>query len=180
MIVAGVAGSLSGAPVVIPRGGEVAYNREFRIAQATKDLDILRVSLGSAVSSTPLGVPPAAHETLDVSAEGDGLVAKVAELRSLADGALGPGSRRVPEDVLAHLLELGSLPSTAHAVPTFDGAVSIGWRRGDVEFTAEIQAGDRLFLCVDNTVTDDLRETETSFDVRILERFLATGAWDQE
>lgn len=103
-------------------------------------------------------------------------MAALAKLSAVPAGALGPGSKAVETSVLTDLMSLGSLSTGVHAVPMYDGSVALEWTRGDCEYTAEIRRNHVLFLCVDNVVTDELHEAESSFDAAILRNFIASGA----
>lgn len=106
------------------------------------------------------------------------LMSKLAHLASIEEGDLAPGSAPVATDVLHDLRSMTSLAVEAAVVPTAAGSVAIEWQEGDVEYTAEVRAGHRMFLCWDNVETDELLETEMAFDAEKLQRFLESGSWD--
>ena len=109
--------------------------------------------------------------------EKERLVSKVKELSSLSAGALGPGSRAVAHDVLADLRSVGSLAAGINTAPTADGSVCLEWSRDNREYTAEIGSSHRLFMCVDDVVTDELEEAEVLFSADLLRHFMRTGSW---
>ena len=105
---------------------------------------------------------------------------RLRSLASLGSGWLGPGSDAPPIGLVEQLEPLVANIS-AMAIPVVivansEGSVVLEWRRGDVEFTAEVQADGQLFMCADHTITDALDETEVDFDIEVLRRFLTTGA----
>lgn len=65
---------------------------------------------------------------------------------------------------------------TISMVPNADGAIVLEWKRGHVEMSAAIEAHNGLFLCSDNTATDDLLESQTEYDEALLLRFLEAGS----
>jgi len=104
-------------------------------------------------------------------------MSKLDALSAIRAGDLGPNSEAISPDVLDDLRSLGRLSGFVQAVPTADGAVALEWQYGRVEYTAKIEPGHRLFMCTDDTVTDELEETETDFDVSLLTRFVESGRW---
>jgi hypothetical protein len=102
-------------------------------------------------------------------------------LQTLADGWRGPGSRAPLNDVMNRVRKV--IPAIALAspevgiVPIPDGGVSLEWRDGSREMTAEIQADGALFLCSDDADNDELTETTLPFAASALRSVLSTGTW---
>ncbi len=49
------------------------------------------------------------------------------------------------------------------------------WAGDNFEYTVEIDEHQQMFLCADNTATDDLVEATVAFDAARLLRFMTTG-----
>ncbi|WP_153303404.1 hypothetical protein [Plantibacter flavus] len=108
----------------------------------------------------------------------EAVMTTVSELRALEDGFLGPGSVAPKTEVLGKLLMVGADLAGRQVVPSWGGGVMIEWARHGCEFTAEIESNGQLFLCVDNTETDELAEVERPFAVAELKQFLQHGSWN--
>jgi hypothetical protein len=108
-------------------------------------------------------------------------IMKLQQMADLHDGWVGPDSRAVPERLLRladQLLPIFRDVDFDIAVgPTAEGSIVLEWVRVGVEYTAEIDADLNMFLCADDTATDELDETTTEFNRATLERFLKTGTW---
>lgn len=174
----GLAGALfvPSSAIAMPRVEELSFQHGTAATNADLRLDLRALFAEASLSSTARSTPTASTAKVETSEELR-LMQKLAELRAIANGELGPGSVAVSDDVLDDLASLAALAPHTSAVATFGGAVALEWRSDGVEYTAELQPGHRLFLCADNTVTDDLRETEVDFDAHVLRAFLATGDW---
>lgn len=109
------------------------------------------------------------------------LTNKIASLRALPDGWQGPGSLPPNEGVLERLDRvipmLGESDVHVALAPTGDGHAVLEWSRGRIEYTAEIEPDDRLFLVIDDSEAGELRETEVTFSTEVLYQFLTTGEW---
>lgn len=142
---------------------------DVRVEGETPDASQRNVPLYSVTNITPIR-----------SIEEKALLAQLRSIRDLADGWLGPDSQ-APSDAVADRIEwiiprLATLGLEVAIVPNAEGAILLEWRRGDIEMTAAIEPDDQLFLCADNTVTDDLQERQSEFDERLLTRFLENGS----
>lgn len=108
------------------------------------------------------------------------LIASLDVISTLQSGWLGPGSKAPDGDVVEKarrlLPRIASLGMTISMVPNADGAIVLEWKRGHVEMSAAIEAHNGLFLCSDNTATDDLLESQTEYDEALLLRFLEAGS----
>lgn len=102
------------------------------------------------------------------------LLAILANLRTLQDGYLGPGSIAPTELALQNLALLGDVAGPVHIVPTAGGGVAIEWRNQDVEYTAEIESDGSLFMCVDDPEVD-VAESQVDYSVAALRAFLESG-----
>jgi hypothetical protein len=114
------------------------------------------------------------------SVEEKSLLSQLRKIRNLTDTWLGPDSQ-APNDAVAVKVErliprLVTLGEGVAIVPNSEGAIVLEWRRGDVEMSAAIEPDDQLFLCADNTVTDELQEKQMEFDEATLVRFLESGS----
>ncbi|MFE1894569.1 hypothetical protein [Streptomyces yangpuensis] len=114
------------------------------------------------------------------SVEEKELLSRLDRIVELEDGWLGPGSV-TPEpnaiDRVRRLIpQIARLGAPVSIIPNAEGAVVLEWRRGDVEMTAAIEPNDELFLCVDDTATDELHEKQAEFDEALLLKFLASGS----
>jgi hypothetical protein len=110
------------------------------------------------------------------------VVHRIRELAKLKPGWLGPGTD-APTPDLAALLEplagdITALGIPVSIVPNAAGSLVLEWRANDIEYTAELDAQRRLFMCADNVVTDALDEREVEFDPDLLRRFLAQGVME--
>ena len=107
------------------------------------------------------------------------MVAAVAELQA---GWWGPGSTAPDRDALqnveALLPELARLNVLIAIAANGSGAVVLEWTRGPVEYTAQLEAHSAMFLCADNTETDEIEERQVSYDPRRLLRFVESGEID--
>lgn len=101
----------------------------------------------------------------------------ISALSSLEDGFLGEGSVAPTQDVLAKLIAIGRDLEHRHVVPSWNGGLLIEWRDARCEFTAALEPSRQLFLCVDDTETDELREIERPFAETVLRQFLRDGTW---
>jgi hypothetical protein len=142
---------------------------DVRVEGETPDASQRNVSLYSVTDITAIR-----------SIEEKALLSQLRSIRGLADGWLGPDSQ-APSDAIADRIEriiprLATLGLEIAIVPNTEGAILLEWRRGDIEMTAAIEPDDQLFLCADNTVTDDLQERQSEFDERLLTRFLESGS----
>ncbi|WP_405960663.1 hypothetical protein OG235_25710 [Streptomyces sp. NBC_00024] len=110
------------------------------------------------------------------------LLAALDRIAKLPTGWLGPNSEVPATDVIEKIRLL--VPQIANSgldisvVPNSDGAVVIEWRRGDVEMSAAVESNDELFLCADNTATDELLEKQTEYSEGALLRFLKSGSME--
>jgi hypothetical protein len=104
---------------------------------------------------------------------------KAQNFAALEEGWRGPGSAAPDETVIAHLEEvipiLGALDVHVAVAPSVEGHAVLEWRRGDVEYTAEIEPRDRLYMCLDDRVTGRLEDAEVAFDVSVLRVFAQQG-----
>lgn len=123
------------------------------------------------------------HRVTGISAirsiEEKSLLAQLERIRELDDGWLGPDSLS-PEPVIADRIEkviprLATLGTGVSIVPNAEGAILLEWRRGSVEMTAAVEPDNELFLCADNTETDELQERQSEFSERLLTQFLENG-----
>jgi hypothetical protein len=116
------------------------------------------------------------------SAEEKMLVTRLSAIAELPAGWWGPGSeapdREALRSVEAALPELARSGVVIAIAANSAGAVVLEWRRGDVEYTAQVEPGAALFLCADNTVTDELTERQGAYDARRLVHFVETGEID--
>lgn len=86
----------------------------------------------------------------------------------------------VPSAELAGLLEplaadLAACPHAVHVVPTAEGSISLEWRVGDVEYTAGLYGDRRLFLMIDDVVTDEITRRDLPYDPDVLRGLLHNG-----
>lgn len=104
---------------------------------------------------------------------------KTQNLAALEEGWRGPGSVAPDETVIAHLEEVipifGDLDVHVALAPSVEGHAVLEWSRGDVEYTAEIEPQDRLYMCLDDRVTGRLEDAEVTFDVSVLRVFAQQG-----
>lgn len=120
--------------------------------------------------------------TIDVvrSIEEKIVVSRLADLASLDRDWLGPGSEAPTAELISQVEHLAptiaSLGLQVAIVANDAGAVVLEWRRGNVEMSAAVEANGELFLCADNTVTDEIREVQVKYDESLLRRFLEEGA----
>ncbi|MHB1491477.1 MAG: hypothetical protein ACYCTH_13440 [Cellulomonas sp.] len=116
------------------------------------------------------------------SAEEKMLVARLSAVAELPAGWWGPRSetpdREAVRNVEAALPELARSGVVIAITANSAGAVVLEWHRGDVEYTAQVEPGAALFLCADNTVTDEITERQGAYDARRLVRFVETGEID--
>ncbi|WP_449408867.1 hypothetical protein [Microbacterium maritypicum] len=135
-------------------------------------------SLPLAIKPTlvTLSTPPVSSAKVNDSGEVR-LMSQLSALRALEAGALGPGSKPILTSVIGDLSKLGFLEEGVNAVPMFGGDVALEWRRGAVEYTAEIRSGHQVFLCADNTATDELEESVVESDESAMHQFIAAGVW---
>ncbi|WP_406838909.1 hypothetical protein ACICHK_27010 [Streptomyces sp. AHU1] len=114
------------------------------------------------------------------SIEEKSLLFQLQKIRELTDTWLGPDSQAPSHEVarkVEHLIpRLVALGMEVAIVPNSEGAIVLEWRRGDVEMSAAIEPDDQLFLCADNTVTDELHERQMEFNETTLVRFLESGS----
>ncbi len=87
--------------------------------------------------------------------------------------APSPDARRRVERLVPLLASLGE---DVRIFPNADGAIVLEWRRGDVEMTATVESNGDMFLCADNTRTDQLLEDQAEFDEARLRRFIERGS----
>ncbi|MEW2293173.1 hypothetical protein ABZ719_10770 [Streptomyces sp. NPDC006743] len=108
------------------------------------------------------------------------LLLQLQKIRELTDTWLGPDSQAPSDEVASkveHLIpRLATLGVDVAIVPNSEGAIVLEWRRGDVEMSAAVESDDQLFLCADNTVTDELQEKQVEFNEAALVRFLESGS----
>ncbi len=110
------------------------------------------------------------------------IVHRLRSLTRLKPGWVGPGTD-APSPELAELLEavvtdIATLGHSVGVTANADGALVLEWRVSNVEYTVELDADRRLFLCADNVETDALTSREGPFDADLLRRFLTTGAME--
>jgi len=107
------------------------------------------------------------------------LLSQIQRAAGLGDGWLGPGSRAIAP---ATLVAARSVASDLRAVPGLSivpsarGAVVFERRLGSRELSAAIEPNGQLFLCDDDTDTEDLWEDESDLDAARLVRFIKDGA----
>lgn len=110
------------------------------------------------------------------------LMGKLDALRDLSADWFGPGSRTPGPAALRHAQAV--IPRLARAEQPIalgangDGAVVLEWRRGAVEFSAEIEPDGGMYLLADHTDTDVQQEYEGPWDEERLVRFVETGVID--
>lgn len=108
------------------------------------------------------------------------LVNRLNDLSALERDWLGPNSTPPSDEVLDRAQRLVPALSTlglaVAVVPNAEGALVFEWRRGDFELTAAIEPNGEMFLCADNTVTDEVVEEQAPYDEARIERFLRTGS----
>lgn len=106
---------------------------------------------------------------------------KAERFAALEEGWRGPGSVAPDRTVIAHLEEvipiLGRLDVHVAVAPSADGHAVLEWRRGDVDYMAEIEPRDRLYMCLDDRATGRLEDAEVPFDVAVLMVFAQDGTF---
>lgn len=105
---------------------------------------------------------------------------KLREMRELESGWLGPGSVALSEDVASDLEEFIPLAASTDVhlalASTSEGHAVFEWKREGVVYSAEIEPGHRLYLCVDNLITGDLQDSEEGWVASRLLDFVLRGA----
>ncbi|WP_207555731.1 hypothetical protein [Intrasporangium flavum] len=100
---------------------------------------------------------------------------KLAAIAALEPGWLGPGSQAVPEDVRQHFEEvvpaLSRVDVHIGVAATADGHLALEWKRDAVEYLAEIEPSDRLYLCVDDRQSGTLLDAELGWDAAVITSF---------
>jgi len=108
---------------------------------------------------------------------------KAEKIAALEERWRGPGSVVPDHSVIAHLEEvipiLGALDVHVAVAPSADGHAVLEWRRGEVDYVAEIEPMDRLYMCLDDRSTGRLEDAEVTFDVRILTAFAQEGTLNE-
>lgn len=110
------------------------------------------------------------------------LMHRLSDLAALEPGWLGPGSEAPSQELIDRAQQI--LPTIANMgvdvaiLGQADGSIAFEWQRGEVEMSAAIEANGELFLCADNTVTDEVQELQVTYDEVLLLRFLLTGVMD--
>ncbi|WP_256791974.1 hypothetical protein [Terrabacter sp. Ter38] len=103
------------------------------------------------------------------------LFRKLAAIAALEPDWLGPGSQAVPEDVIRHFEEVVTALSLVDVhvgvAATADGHLALEWKREAVEFLAEIEPADRLYLCVDDRGSGELLDAELDWDAAVITNF---------
>ncbi|MEV7418270.1 hypothetical protein [Streptomyces sp. NPDC089919] len=121
-----------------------------------------------------------ARITLLRSIEEKEILARLDHIAGLEVGWLGMDSVAPGPEVLEKVRRLvphiARLGVPVAVIPNAEGAIVLEWRRGDSEMTAAIEHDNELFLCVDNTVTDDLQEKQLEFEETALVKFLTSGS----
>ncbi|WP_158942629.1 hypothetical protein [Streptomyces sp. ERV7] len=163
--------------------------KSYRLASAAKDFlatdgitaPDVRVS-GETLDPTQRNAPMVRITEIVAirSVEEKALHAQLHRIHELHDGWLGPGSKAPDGEVMgkaARLIpEIARLGAGVSLVPSTEGAILLEWQRGEVEMSAAIEPDDEMFLCADNTATDDLLEDQSAFDESRLLSFLTDGS----
>ncbi|MGW7272226.1 hypothetical protein ACWGH5_17065 [Streptomyces sp. NPDC054864] len=141
---------------------------DVRVEGETPDASLKNVSLNRVTGITAIR-----------SIDEKSLLAQLERIRELNDGWLGPDSLS-PESIIADRIErviprLATLGMGVSIVPNAEGAILLEGRRGNVELTAAVEPDNQLFLCADNTETDELQERQSEFNERLLTQFLENG-----
>lgn len=107
------------------------------------------------------------------------LLSQLSKIEALRDGWLDDHSEAPKSDVIHRVQSLVTALSTmgtdVAVVPNSDGAVVLEWRRGTTELTAAIEPDDQMFLCSDDTESDELQEWQLPYDEGRLLDFLTRG-----
>ncbi|MGG5260830.1 hypothetical protein [Phycicoccus avicenniae] len=101
------------------------------------------------------------------------------EIHGLAAGWHGPGSAALADDVATDLQEFLPLAVDVDVhlalASTHEGHAFLEWRREGVVFSAEIEPGHKLYLCVDDTVSGALSDSEERWRASRLLDFVERG-----
>ena len=110
------------------------------------------------------------------------LMHKLSELKDLRHGWWGGGSEAPDREAMQRLESaipaLGRLEVALAIGANADGAVILEWARGQVAYTAHLEPGNHLFLCSDDTETDELHERQMDYSQDRLVRFVESGQID--
>ncbi|MCD5419774.1 hypothetical protein LRS71_09430 [Rhodococcus pyridinivorans] len=108
------------------------------------------------------------------------LQSKIEMLESLKDGWGGPSSKAPKKETLRFVASLFSDLTLArddvNIASEHGGNLIIEWVRGDVEYTAVVDEHS-MYLCADNTTTDELLEKDMKLNRSALEKLVQEGGW---
>ncbi|PFG33646.1 hypothetical protein [Sanguibacter antarcticus] len=110
------------------------------------------------------------------------LMQKLSVVKGLRHGWWGGSSEAPDRDAVrsleAALPRLGLLDVALAIGANAEGSVVLEWTRGTTAYTAHLEPGGNLFLCSDNTDTDELDERQLDYSEARLVRFVESGRID--
>jgi len=185
---------IAAASAVLLLPAAYATNAEFRVIthlighpwasntgydDATNHATLIKMAWTPEVVSTAPTRPVLDGQVPNATADREVVMQRLAKVRSLSDGWVGPGSV-APDAHLLDWLELHSdlVASSSHVisiVPVEDGALALQWTADACEYTAELRPDNHMFLYVDNTVTDEFSERTADLDAEALGEFIVSG-----
>jgi hypothetical protein len=141
---------------------------EVRITGRTRDGDSATVHL-FAVESIEVVHSIGEHAILQ----------RIRGFAKIRAGEMGPDSRPPTREIRrqAETLapEIHAIGMPVAIVPTAAGGISLEWSRGEHSLSIDLDPGGRMFLCSDNTLTDELMEFSGIFNLQQAKLFLVAS-----